>query len=179
MLSIVDDLLMISRLETEDNQRDHYPVSLSAMLATIYDEAIALSDNKHGITLEVEPGIWLMGDEKELHSALSNLVANAVRYSPAGGAIVIKSLQDDEGILFSVKDSGIGIAPHHIQRLTERFYRVDAGRSRASGGTGLGLAIVKHVLDRHGAHLEISSEIEKGSVFSCHFPARLIYTPVK
>jgi two-component system phosphate regulon sensor histidine kinase PhoR len=179
MLSIVDDLLMISRLETEDNQRDHYPVSLSAMLSTIYDEANVLSAKQHDIKMDVAPSLWLMGDEKELHSAFSNLVANAIRYSPTGGLITVSCHQKDKGLYFCVKDSGIGIAPHHIQRLTERFYRVDAGRSRASGGTGLGLAIVKHVLDRHGARLEITSRIEKGSEFCCYFPADRICTPEK
>ena len=179
MLSIVDDLLMISRLETDGNQREHYPVSLSAMLSTIYDEALVLSNKQHEVTMDIEPSIWLKADEKELHSAFSNLVANAIRYSPAGGVVVIKCQQQDNGILFCVKDSGLGIAPHHIQRLTERFYRVDAGRSRDSGGTGLGLAIVKHVLDRHGARLEINSKIEKGSEFCCYFPADRICTPEK
>jgi len=179
MLSIVDDLLMISRLETEDNQRDHYPVSLSALLSTIYDEANVLSAKQHEIKMDATPSLWLMGDEKELHSAFSNLMANAIRYSPTGGLITVSCHQKDKGLCFCVKDSGIGIAPHHIQRLTERFYRVDAGRSRASGGTGLGLAIVKHVLDRHGARLEITSQIEKGSEFCCYFPADRIYTPEK
>ena len=177
MLSIVDDLLMISRLETEDNQRDHYPVSLSAVLSTVYDEACVLSAKQHEITLDTAPALWLRGDEKELHSAFSNLVANAIRYSPAGGCVSISCLVQGEGLYFCVKDSGIGIAPHHIQRLTERFYRVDAGRSRASGGTGLGLAIVKHVLDRHGAKLDITSQVGRGSQFCCYFPADRICSP--
>ena len=179
MLSIVDDLLMISRLETESNQRDHYPVSLSAMLSTIYDEASVLSAGQHEINLDVAASLWLMGDEKELHSAFSNLVANAIRYSPKGGLITVSCHKKDDRLYFCVKDSGIGIAPHHIQRLTERFYRVDEGRSRASGGTGLGLAIVKHVLDRHGAKLEITSRIKKGSEFCCYFPADRIFIPEK
>ncbi len=177
MLNIVDDLLMISRLETEDNHPEHHPVSLSTMLAILHDEAVALSNKQHAITMEVSASIWLMGNEKELHSALSNLVANAIRYTPQGGTITIKCHPGDSGITFCVCDSGIGIAPHHIERLTERFYRVDAGRSRESGGTGLGLAIVKHVLDRHSAHLKIRSQIEKGSEFSCHFPQKIIHIP--
>jgi len=177
MLNIVDDLLMLSRLETEDNRPEHYPVALSTMLATIHDEAIVLSNKQHNIIMDVAPDIWLMGDEKELHSALSNLAANAIRYTPVDGAITIKCHLDDSGIAFCVQDSGIGIAPHHIQRLTERFYRVDAGRSRERGGTGLGLAIVKHVLDRHNAHLKIRSQVEKGSKFCCHFPQKIVHTP--
>ncbi len=179
MLSIVDDLLMISRLEADDNLRDHSPVSLSAVISTVYDEALILSGGGHRISLDVAPDIWLKGDEKELHSAFSNLVANAVRYSPAGGAITITCQPQEDGAVFCVRDSGIGIAPHHIQRLTERFYRVDAGRSRESGGTGLGLAIVKHVLDRHGARLEIKSQIEKGSEFCCYFPLDRVCRPEK
>ncbi len=172
MQSIVDDLLMISKLEADDHQQDHHPVSLSALLSTVYDEALVLSDSQHEIKLDITPSLWLLGDESELHSAFSNLVANAICYSPAGGVVVIKcQQQDDGGILFCVKDGGIGIAPHHIQRLTERFYRIDRGRSRDSGGTGLGLAIVKHVLDRHDARMEISSRVEKGSEFCCYFPA--------
>jgi len=177
MLSIVDDLLMISQLETADNKSDHYPVSLSAMLSTIYDEATVLSAGAHEIKLDIAPALWLMGDEKELHSAFFNLVANAIRYSPAGGLILMTCQQREEGLYFCVKDNGIGIAPHHIQRLTERFYRVDAGRSRASGGTGLGLAIVKHVLDRHGAKLDITSQVESGSEFCCYFPVDSICEP--
>lgn len=182
MLNIVDDLLMISRLESDDNRHEHYPVSLSVMLSTIYDEAIVLSDGRHEISLDIAPAITsycLIGDEKELHSAFSNLVANAIRYSPSGGVIEMKCQRQDDEVAFCVKDSGIGIAPHHIQRLTERFYRVDTGRSRASGGTGLGLAIVKHVLDRHGAHLTISSQIGKGSEFCCCFPDTLICSTAK
>jgi len=179
MLSIADDLLMISRLETEDNQRDHCPVSLSAMLSTIYDEASILSAGAHEIKLDIPRLLWLMGDEKELHSAFSNLVANAIHYSPGGGLILIACQQREDTLCVCVKDSGIGVAPHHIQRLTERFYRVDAGRSRASGGTGLGLAIVKHVLDRHGAKLKIMSGVEKGSEFCCYFPADRICDPEK
>lgn len=179
MLNIVDDLLMISKLESDNSPHEYYPVSLTEMLSIIYEEATVLSNKRHEINLNVAPTtslLCLMGDEQELHSAFSNLVANAIRYSPSGGEIEIKcQLQDDE-VVFCVKDSGIGIAPQHIQRLTERFYRVDLGRSRASGGTGLGLAIVKHVLDRHGARLKINSQIEQGSEFSCYFPAALICT---
>ena len=111
-------------------------------------------------------------DAAELQSALSNLVNNAVRYTPAGGSIaVVWERKEDGGAVFSVQDTGPGIAPEHIPRLTERFYRVDRSRSRETGGTGLGLAIVKHVLQRHGASLNIASEVGKGSTFSVSFPA--------
>src|SRR5690606_13555542 len=117
----------------------------------------------------------LDGSTRELHSAFSNLVSNAVRYTPAGGTIAIVFERDRGGAVLSVRDSGYGIPAAHLPRLTERFYRVSTSRSRGSGGTGLGLAIVKHVLNLHQARLEISSEVGRGSVFSCHFgPERVL-----
>lgn len=112
----------------------------------------------------------MFGAERELHSAFSNLILNAIRYSPEGGPIVVRWEADDDGARLAVTDSGIGIAPEHIPRLTERFYRVDVGRSRDAGGTGLGLAIVKHVLRRHDSELEIDSTPGTGSTFACRFP---------
>jgi two-component system phosphate regulon sensor histidine kinase PhoR len=112
----------------------------------------------------------LNGVESEIYSAFNNLVINAIRYTPDKGEVTIKWFEDDEGKHFCVSDSGIGIVEKNIPRLTERFYRVDVGRSRDSGGTGLGLAIVKHVLNRHNANLAITSEVNKGSVFCCLFP---------
>jgi two-component system phosphate regulon sensor histidine kinase PhoR len=121
----------------------------------------------------------LLGEEAQIHSAFGNLLENAAKYTPGGGQITMRWWRDADGGHFAVRDTGIGIAPEHIPRLTERFYRVDAGRSRASGGSGLGLAIVKHVLQRHGARLQIESEEGQGSTFSCHFPAsRLLAAPV-
>jgi two-component system phosphate regulon sensor histidine kinase PhoR len=138
-------------------------------------EAIALSAEKqHKINLTVDPDVDLYGNAKELQSALSNLVFNAVRYTPDGGSIDIKFERYGSGAMFSVTDTGMGIASHHIPRITERFYRVDEGRSRESGGTGLGLAIVKHVLARHNSTLGISSKIGEGSRFSCIFPAERV-----
>ena len=112
----------------------------------------------------------LLGDEPEIHSAFSNLVDNAAKYTAADGSIEIRWWVDDDGGHFAVADTGMGIPPEHIPRLTERFYRVDAGRSRVTGGSGLGLAIVKHVLQRHGATLEVQSTLGVGSTFTCHFP---------
>ncbi|MEK7323323.1 MAG: ATP-binding protein, partial [Pseudomonadota bacterium] len=112
--------------------------------------------------------------EEELRSAFTNLVINAVRYTPEGGSIQIRWYADAEGAYFQVSDTGVGIAPHHIPRLTERFYRVDVARSRQTGGTGLGLAIVKHVLERHEAQLHVESNVGRGSVFTCHFPLSLL-----
>lgn len=180
MLSIVEDLLMISKLEIDDDrQPEHRPVSLSAMMATIQNEALALDNHQHKLDFDVTPELWLEGEEQELHSAFFNLVANAIRYTPEGSVIKVSCQSEGKGVRFSVTDSGIGIAPNHIQRLTERFYRVDAGRSRESGGTGLGLAIVKHVLDRHNARLEIHSEPDKGSEFICYFSPESVHIPVK
>ena len=113
-----------------------------------------------------------MGEPRELQSALSNLVSNAVRYTPAGGRIEVSVDQGGDGSLgLAVRDTGTGIAAEHLPRLTERFYRVDRSRSRESGGTGLGLAIVKHVMQRHGGSLSITSELEHGSCFKLIFPA--------
>jgi len=112
----------------------------------------------------------LLGDEPEVHSAFSNLVDNAAKYTPPDGSIEIRWWTDADGAHFAVTDTGMGVPPEHIPRLTERFYRVDPGRSRATGGSGLGLAIVKHVLQRHGATLEVHSALGQGSTFTCHFP---------
>jgi len=172
MNRIVDDLMLLSRLESERPQADPEPVAVAAMIDAIADQARELgAEQSHVIELDIDNGLCLRGREAELYSAFSNLVFNAVRYTPAEGRIAIRWKQIDDEPVFSVEDSGVGIAPHHIPRLTERFYRVDTGRSRASGGTGLGLAIVKHVLLRHDGRLEIQSELEQGSSFRCCFPA--------
>jgi two-component system phosphate regulon sensor histidine kinase PhoR len=144
------------------------------MLAAICDEARVLSGEKsHDITLDCHEGLWLQGNQEELRSAFSNLVFNAVQYTPPKGRIFVSWTDHEGGARFAVRDTGIGIPEHHIPRLTERFYRVDVGRSREAGGTGLGLAIVKHVIQRHDATLRIESEVDKGSEFSCVFPASL------
>lgn len=171
MNRIVNDLMLLSRLESEEPQQDIEDIDVPRIIDTIVDHARALSgSDEHVIVLDIDRALCFRGSESELYSAFSNLVFNAVRYTPAGGHVHIGWKQVNGEPVFSVKDSGTGIAPHHIPRLTERFYRVDTGRSRASGGTGLGLAIVKHVLLRHDGSLEIDSELGKGSVFSCHFP---------
>lgn len=175
MQLIVEQLLLLSRLETEVGPPRREPINVPALLSSIRDEAIVLSGEKlHLITLENDTGLWLQGNLEELRSAMSNLVFNAVQYTPARGEIHIRWAEHDSGAQLSVRDTGIGIPAHHIPRLTERFYRVDAGRSRELGGTGLGLAIVKHVLQRHDATLSIVSETGQGSTFSCGFPAALV-----
>jgi two-component system phosphate regulon sensor histidine kinase PhoR len=144
---------------------------VSGILALIRKEALARPQPPAEFALHLESDAFLLGAEAELHSIFHNLVSNAVKYTPAGGRIDVRYWTDAAGAHVSVQDTGIGIAPAHIPRLTERFYRVDAGRSRKLGGSGLGLAIVKHALQRHGAHLEVQSVEGKGSTFTCHFPA--------
>ena len=142
---------------------------MHALMERLGAEARALSNGRHRIVVEGERGLDLVGSLKELESAFGNLVSNAIRYTPEKGEVRLKWERTDEGAAFEVEDTGIGIAPEHIPRLTERFYRVDRGRSRETGGTGLGLAIVKHALSRHGGNLAITSEPGKGSRFSARF----------
>lgn len=175
MSHIVEDLLLLSRLETDGNRPPRESVAVASMLKMVEAGMAPLASEK-GLQLQFEcdEGLWLYGAEKELYSAFSNLITNALRYTPAGGRVTVRWYRDKQGAHFEVEDTGMGIAPHHIPRLTERFYRVDVGRSRDVGGTGLGLAIVKHVLNRHNGNLRISSTINRGSTFSCNFPTELI-----
>ena len=170
MTRLVEDLLTLSRLEAQDGVENE-PVAMGPMLATLRREAEALSQGRHQVVMEDTAGIDLLGSTRELHSAFSNLVSNAVRYTPAGGTVAIRFRREGQGAVLAVSDSGYGIPASHLPRLTERFYRVSTSRSRESGGTGLGLAIVKHVLNLHHARLEIASEVGRGSTFSCHFGA--------
>jgi two-component system, OmpR family, phosphate regulon sensor histidine kinase PhoR len=174
MTQLVEDLLMLSRLESQDSLPGEETVSMAPMLATLRREAAALSQGRHEVIVEDNAGVDLWGSNKELHSAFSNLVSNAVRYTPAGGAIRIQFRREDKGAVLEVIDSGYGIPAAHLPRITERFYRVSTSRSRESGGTGLGLSIVKHVLNLHQARLEIASEVGRGSTFSCHFGAERV-----
>jgi two-component system phosphate regulon sensor histidine kinase PhoR len=175
MQRLVQDLLTLSRLEDTENLAREDKADVPDMLRKLYDEARSLSAGRHRIILDLDSNARLLGSADELRSAFGNLISNAIRYTPEGGMITLSwSIRNGQGI-FAVKDSGIGIESQHISRLTERFYRVDRGRSRETGGTGLGLAIVKHVLTCHQAKLEIESELGKGSCFSARFPAeRLI-----
>ena len=170
MTQLVEDLLTLSRLEAQDDVEDD-AVSMASMLATLRREAEALSQGRHAVSVADEAGVDLRGSTRELHSAFSNLVSNAVRYTPAGGSIDIRFAPDAGGVALAVRDSGYGIPAAHLPRITERFYRVSTSRSRESGGTGLGLAIVKHVLNLHQARLQIVSDVGHGSTFSCHFGA--------
>ncbi|WP_300336839.1 phosphate regulon sensor histidine kinase PhoR [Accumulibacter sp.] len=170
MLTLVDDLLTLSRLEAEDAPASEEDVDMADLLAQLLAEGQSLSEGRHRLAVSCEgPGV--RGNRKELHSAFGNLVSNAIRYTPAGGSIGIEWRVRDDVATFSVRDSGVGIAAEHLPRVTERFYRVDRGRSRETGGTGLGLAIVKHILLRHQASLAIESEVGEGSTFRVVFPA--------
>ena len=172
MKSLVEDLLTLANLEANAQPAIQATVPMDAILALLKNEADALSGNKHVISIENNLQSSLLGDERELISAFSNLVSNAVRYTPEGGKIkVVWRDAEDGGAEFVVHDSGPGIAPEHLPRLTERFYRVDRSRSRETGGTGLGLAIVKHVATRHQAQLLIESELGEGSAFKIRFPS--------
>lgn len=171
MKSLVEDLLTLANLEANSQPAPQIQVAMPAIMAMLKSEAEALSGNKHQISVECDSGNVLLGDERELFSAFSNLVSNAVRYTPENGSIrIVWHMTKDGGGEFLVHDSGPGIAPEHIPRLTERFYRVDRSRSRETGGTGLGLAIVKHVATRHQAQLQIDSRPGNGSTFKLQFP---------
>lgn len=168
---LLGDLLLLASLERIHNKNSGFEMlNISKILIPIIDDAKSLSAGRHKFLVEIEKNITLTGNLKELTSCFGNLLANAIRYSPDGGNISVNlGVSDIGAIEFSVQDEGIGIDTKHIPRLTERFYRVDKGRSRSTGGTGLGLSIVKHVLICHGAELEINSEFGVGSIFKCVF----------
>lgn len=169
MTRLVEDLLTLSRLEADDNLPRAEDVDVPHLVNEILEEGRSLSAGRHTIVAEIGDG-HLVGAPDELRSAFSNLVSNAIRYTPEGGRITLRWSSDARGARFAVEDTGIGVDADHIPRLTERFYRVDRSRSRETGGTGLGLAIVKHVLMRHDATLDVQSRVGEGSTFACVFP---------
>jgi two-component system phosphate regulon sensor histidine kinase PhoR len=180
MQTLIDDLLTLSALETGAPAPLEEEVHIAPLLRSIADDARLLSNGRHELSVEIDDAKGcgtLLGSEKELRSAFANLASNAVRYTPAGGRIRLSWRCVNGGWEYAVADNGIGIEAQHIPRLTERFYRVDRGRSRETGGTGLGLAIVKHILSRHQAELRIDSEPGKGSRFSVRFPASRLGSP--
>lgn len=174
MTNLVDDLLTLSRLESNQHPVQDEVVDVCALLEEVWREGRLLSNGRHEITVQADCTAKLLANRNELRSAFANLLSNAIRYTPDEGNIEVRWQEKDGQAVFSVKDSGIGIAPQHIARLTERFYRIDRSRSRETGGTGLGLAIVKHIAMRHQARLEISSAEGQGSTFSLCFPAQRI-----
>jgi two-component system phosphate regulon sensor histidine kinase PhoR len=177
MQRIIDDLLTLSALDSAPPASGDRRVAVQPLLQRLRADAAALSGGRHAIRLEGETASELLGVESELASAFGNLVSNAIRYTPPGGVVTLAWRESQDGARFSVEDTGIGIEPEHIPRLTERFYRVDRSRSRETGGTGLGLAIAKHALARHDAVLEVQSEPGKGSRFTARFPARRLTAP--
>ena len=172
MDNLVADLLTLSRLENEQSPLREEPVDIKALLNAVYQDGKLLSGERHTLQMEMASTASLFGNRDELQSAFGNMLSNAIRYTPQGGTIRLRWFERDGQPVFSVQDSGIGIAAQHIPRLTERFYRVDRSRSRETGGTGLGLAIVKHIAIRHQAKLEVASDEGKGSTFALVFPAK-------
>ncbi len=171
MESLVKGLLLLSRLESNGPDLSmHQLFSPGALLESIVRDAKQVSQGRHTFKCDIDNSLSLMGEVNEIQSTFSNLIMNAVRYTPGRGDIKVSWKKEKDCAVFSVSDTGIGISAKHIDKLTQRFYRVDQARSQASGGTGLGLAIVKHVLVRHDAELVITSEPNKGSTFSCRFP---------
>ncbi|AOA59776.1 phosphate regulon sensor histidine kinase PhoR [Acinetobacter larvae] len=176
MNALVNDLLLLSRLENEKQIPKNQIIEMPSLMNQLFDDAQAYNaDYGHTLNLEIDSHYDLIGSDMEIASAFSNLITNAIKYTPKGGSITIGWHDDGEQAYFSVEDTGIGINPKHLPRLTERFYRVDSARSRQSGGTGLGLAIVKHVLMQHAAHLEVESVENQGSVFKAVFPKSALY----
>ena len=175
MNALVEQLLTLSKIEAAPTIELEVMVDVPAMLDILEKEAMSLSSNKdQSFTFEVDNSLKVFGDNDQLRSAISNLVYNAVKHTPNDAAIHVRWYRSPTGPRLEVTDSGEGIAAQHIHRLTERFYRVDKARSRETGGSGLGLAIVKHALSHHDAHLEIESEVDKGSTFSFTLPSRLV-----
>jgi len=175
MQQLTEDLMLLSNLENSNRTSRREIVNMGNILTSLKEEAEVLSGERHHtILLEVDETVALRGDPKELDSVFTNLMVNAVNYTPESGAIRIRWYADESGAHFEVHDTGIGIASHHLHRLTERFYRVDVGRSRASGGSGLGLAIVKHAMQQHNGTLRVDSEVGRGSSFICDFPQELL-----
>lgn len=170
MNALVNDLLLLSRLENEELSNKDQVIHMASLLNELFDDAQAYnSDYGHTLNLHIESHCNLLGSKLEIASAFSNLITNAIKYTPKGGVIHIGWSSDQQQGYFYVQDNGIGIEAYHIPRLTERFYRVDSARSRDSGGTGLGLAIVKHVLAQHEGYLDIQSSIGQGTTFKAVF----------
>ncbi|WP_417347335.1 phosphate regulon sensor histidine kinase PhoR [Ferrimonas sp.] len=174
MKSLVDQLLTLSKIEVSTEVDPARRIVMSQLLEQIAEEAEAMSGGRHRIRFDIDKSLDMYGDELQIRSACANLVQNAVHYTPEGGEIRVRWHRQEDVARFEVKDSGEGIAPEHLPRLTERFYRVDRARSRQTGGSGLGLAIVKHSLNHHNSHLEIQSTLGKGSTFGFSVPSNLI-----
>ena len=177
MIYLADDLVMLSQLESTTVPVPKTPIDLEKLLLQIHNDAKIISENifpgkPNIISLDLEQNIQLTGDQKELYSAFSNLVLNAIKHNPIGTSVDIRAYNADDSVVVEISDDGCGIDTQHISRLTERFYRVDQSRSTETGGTGLGLAIVKHILIRHSGVLKIKSKVREGTSFQCKFSAK-------
>ena len=170
MESLIKDLIVLSKLEAVSDAASHSPIAIRPMLEIIRSDVLAAVKSERSITIECDDSLQLLGNSSQLQSAFSNLVMNAAKYTPENGEITIRWFAENQHLCLAVEDNGEGIDSHHLPRLTERFYRVDKSRSIDTGGTGLGLAIVKHILLQHQAELKITSDVGKGSSFSCVFP---------
>ncbi|MDA0154151.1 phosphate regulon sensor histidine kinase PhoR [Vibrio sp. Makdt] len=174
MNSLVNQLLTLSKIEAAPMHELDEVVNVPAMLEVLEKEAASLSgEREHKLEFDIDKSLRVLADEDQLRSAISNLVYNAVKYTPAGATVKVRWYQTSQGACLDVSDTGDGIEPQHLHRLTERFYRVDKARSRDTGGSGLGLAIVKHALSHHDSHLEIQSKVGVGSRFHFTLPNRL------
>lgn len=174
MGSIINGLLELSKLESGERRQPERPLDIAGMLALMRREVMSLERRPRNVNVQIDSDNWLLGAENEIHSVISNLLINAVKYTPEEGEVELRWWTDAQGAHISVRDTGPGIAAEHLPRLTERFYRVDSGRSRDMGGSGLGLAIVKHSLQRHEGTLSIESVEGRGSTFTCHFPVHRV-----
>ncbi len=179
MKSLVEDLLTLTRLESAPmpDRETIETVDAARLLQALQPEAEQLSGDGHELVFDIEQGLLIEGVPGEIESAFSNLIANAIRYSPDGGRIRVCWSASDGGARFEVEDEGVGIAPEHLSRITERFYRIDLAEARVRGGTGLGLAIVKHILRRHNTRLQVHSQLGRGSRFFCVFPLKFLPEP--
>lgn len=178
MNALVNDLLLLSRLENEKIEAKNQIIDMAELMNQLFDDAQGYNaEYGHTLNLNLDSHHDLIGSDMELASAFGNLITNAIKYTPPQGTVTIAWQDRGDEAIFSVQDTGIGINPEHLPRLTERFYRVDSGRSRDSGGTGLGLAIVKHVLAQHDAYLEIESKEQLGSIFKVIFPKHRLQPP--
>ena len=176
MTTILSDLIELTRLESSEDEAEYEFVNVRELLEPIHAEFSNRSKSPR-LELRLDAELALLGNESEVHSIFFNLINNAVRFTSEAGDIQIQWRRDGAAAVFSVADTGIGIQEEHLPRITERFYRVDKGRSRETGGTGLGLAIVKHALQRHNGRLSIESQMGKGSTFGCHFPETRVVSP--
>lgn len=170
MQNLADDLIVLSRLESQPEKIKKTKIELLPLMEAILEEAKMVSEGKHEFELSCPPGLSMFAQESDIHSAIGNLVINAVHHNPAGTHIQIRVLKDESSLSISVKDDGTGISAEALPRLTERFYRTDSSRNSKVGGSGLGLAIVKHVINRYDGKLEIKSRLSQGSEFICRFP---------